>query len=214
MKMKLGRPRFLTGQTAAHFPPLLAHYLVWSPLVRFESRRRRLPTNRSEQNRPARRPSSSAAVLRSGRSVRCRRRTAGCRQSSSTLRSMATKAASVANWLIIIAVGVLPMPAATAAVSIALVHHDGVALACSPSTGRERHAKRSNTLRSETEIWYNGHSHSGMDPWWYSSARGSICRRVYGRGGRARGQALRDTWADPVHAIRSTLHPSHLDLLP
>ena len=37
---------------------------------------------------------------------------------------MATKAASVANWLIIIAVGVLPMPAATAAVSIALVHHE------------------------------------------------------------------------------------------
>ena len=37
---------------------------------------------------------------------------------------MATKAASVANWLIIIAVGVLPMPAASATVSIALVHHE------------------------------------------------------------------------------------------
>ena len=45
------------------------------------------------------------------------------RQSSTPLRSMATKAASVANWLIIIAVGVLPMPAAVVDGRIALVHH-------------------------------------------------------------------------------------------
>ena len=45
------------------------------------------------------------------------------RQSSTPLRSMATKADSVANWLIIIAVGVLPMPAAVVDGRIALVHH-------------------------------------------------------------------------------------------
>ena len=59
-----------------------------------------------------------------GRSVRRRRRTAGCRQSSTPLRSMATKAASVANRLIIIAVGMLPMPAAMVDGRIALVHHE------------------------------------------------------------------------------------------
>ena len=40
------------------------------------------------------------------------------------LRSMATKAASVDNRLIIIAVGVLPMPAAIVDGRIALVHHE------------------------------------------------------------------------------------------
>ena len=37
---------------------------------------------------------------------------------------MAPKAASVANWLIIVVVGVLPMSAAVADVRVALVHHD------------------------------------------------------------------------------------------
>ena len=37
---------------------------------------------------------------------------------------MAPNAASVANWLIIIAVGVLPMPAAMVDGRIALVHHE------------------------------------------------------------------------------------------
>jgi hypothetical protein len=38
---------------------------------------------------------------------------------------MAPKAASVANWLIIVVVGVLPMSAAVDDVRVALVHHDG-----------------------------------------------------------------------------------------
>ena len=99
-------------------------YLWLSPPSGRSARRLRLPTIRFEQNPPAGWPSSSAAVLRSGRSVRCRRRTAGCSQSSTPLRSMATKAASVANWLIIVVVGVLPMSAAVADVRVALVHHD------------------------------------------------------------------------------------------
>ena len=99
-------------------------YLWLSPPSARSARRLRLPTIRFEQNPPAGWPSSSAAVLRSGRSVRCRRRTAGCSQSSTPLRSMAPKAASVANWLIIVVVGVLPMSAAVADVRVALVNHD------------------------------------------------------------------------------------------
>ena len=99
-------------------------YLWLSPPSARSARRLRLPTIRFEQNPPAGWPSSSAAVLRSGRSVRRRRRTAGCRQSSTPLRSMATTAASVANRLIIIAMGVLPMPAAMVDGRIALGHHE------------------------------------------------------------------------------------------
>ena len=94
--------------------------------------------------------------------------------------SMATKAAAVAKRLIIIAVGVLPMPAAIVDGGVALVHHES-GLAVQLVNRRLRHADRSNTIRSESEIWYSGHSHSGTDPWWYSSARGCICRRVCGR---------------------------------
>ena len=52
-------------------------YLWLSPPSARSARRLRLPTIRFEQNPPAGWPSSSAAVLRSGRSVRRRRRTAG-----------------------------------------------------------------------------------------------------------------------------------------
>ena len=76
-----------------------------------------------------------------------------------------------------------------------------VVFVCGLSTRRERHADRSNTVQSPSEIWYLGHCHSGTDPWWYSSACGCICRRVRGRGGRARGQTSRETWADPVPTI-------------
>ena len=52
-------------------------YLWLSPPSARSARRLRLLTIRFEQNPPAGWPSSSAAVLRSGRSVRRRRRTAG-----------------------------------------------------------------------------------------------------------------------------------------
>ena len=100
------------------------------------------------------------------------------------------------------AMGVLPMPALQLPTAGSRLFITRVFFVCGPSTRRERHADRSNTLRSPSEIWYFGHCHSGTDPWWYTPVRvGVFVDACVGavRGGRARARSnLSRHLADPL----------------